>query len=73
MKRKAIASVLFLVFIYIISLRGNLMKANPLNTERNQPVRYSSMAMVRVAVSNETVSAVEKGNYFLSGPVRLEV
>lgn len=46
--KKSIASVLFLVFIYIISLRGHLMKANQLNTERNQPVSHSSTMSVAV-------------------------
>jgi hypothetical protein len=51
MKMKAIASVLFLVFIYIISLRGNLMKASQLNAERGKPVSHSStMSVARAAV-----------------------
>jgi len=46
MKMKAIASVLFLVFIYIVSFRVNLMKPNHLNTERGQRVSHLSMMSV---------------------------
>ena len=43
MKMKAIASVLFLIFISIIGLRTNVIKANKLNVGPGKPVSQSVM------------------------------
>lgn len=51
MKMKAIVSIVFLVFISIISLRINITKANKLNPGPGKPVEHSlkmSVALVGV-------------------------
>ena len=49
MKMKAIVSILFLVFISIISLRTNITRANKLNTGPGKPVSHSVTMRVVVA------------------------
>ncbi|HXQ71824.1 MAG TPA: hypothetical protein VN844_15120 [Pyrinomonadaceae bacterium] len=50
MKLKAIMTVLFLVFIYIFSLKVNVMKVHKLNTEPGQSVHHSPGIVATVAV-----------------------
>lgn len=51
MRMKAIASVVFLVFIYIVSLKVNVLQTNKLNTEPGQSFHHSStMSVATVAV-----------------------
>lgn len=49
MKMKAIVSIVFLVFISIISLRTNIIKANKLNAGPGKPVGHSVTMRVAVA------------------------
>lgn len=49
MKMKAIATVLFLVFISVISLRTNVFTANKLNIGPSKPAGHPLMSSVLVA------------------------